>query len=142
MNSKKCHSVFQDEWFTNKKYKLWIAKTKHKTARCTLRQKEIDLSIRVSAALDSHAFSKKHTTKMIDRKQELVKIFIQKQQSISERVLVSESSATCQPSENKFSASNKIDIVFDEGNSTNAEILWTLKIIYESFFFSIMHGLR
>ena len=62
MNSKKCHSVFQDEWFTNIKYKLWIAKTKNKkTAQCTLCQKEIDLSTMESAALDLHALSKKHT---------------------------------------------------------------------------------
>ena len=26
MNSKKCHSLFQDKWFTDKKYKLWVAK--------------------------------------------------------------------------------------------------------------------
>ena len=26
MNSKKCHSVFQDKWFTDEKYKLWVAK--------------------------------------------------------------------------------------------------------------------
>ena len=70
MNSKKCHSVFQDKWFTNKEYKLWIAKTKNKrTARCTLCQKETDLSTMGSATLDSHGFCKKHTTKMIDRKQ-------------------------------------------------------------------------
>ena len=48
MNSKRCHRVFQGEWFTNKKYTLWIAKTKNKkTARCTLCQKETDLSTMV-----------------------------------------------------------------------------------------------
>ena len=67
MNSKKCKSVFQDEWFANKNYKLWIAKTKNKkTAPCTLCQKEIDLLTMGNVALDSHAFSKKQTTKMID----------------------------------------------------------------------------
>ena len=42
MDSKKCHSAFQDEWFTNKKYKFWIAKIKNKIAWHTLCQKEID----------------------------------------------------------------------------------------------------
>ena len=37
------------------------AKTKNKkTARCTLCQKEMDLSTMQSAALDSYIFSKKH----------------------------------------------------------------------------------
>ena len=61
----------QGEGFTNKKYKVWIAKTKNKkTAWCAICQKEIDLSTVGSAALDSHAFSKKYT-KMIDYKQGL-----------------------------------------------------------------------
>ena len=99
MNSKKCHSVFQDELFTNKKYKLWIAKTKNKkTAQSTLCQKEIDLSTMVSAAFDSHAFSKKHTTKMIDHKLGLDQIFFKKLESFSERLRVSESSTTYQSS--------------------------------------------
>ena len=119
MNRKKCHSVLQDEGFTNKKYKVWIAKTKNKkTAWFTICQKEIDLSTVGSAALDSHAFSKKHT-KMIDYKQGLDTFF-------RERVTVSESSATCQSSKKSLSASNKIDSVFDKDNSTNTEILWTL----------------
>ena len=59
MSSEKCHSVFQDEWFTNKKYKLWRVKTKNKkTARCILCQNKTDLLTMGSAALDSHAFSK------------------------------------------------------------------------------------
>ena len=79
MNSKKCHSVFQDEWFTNEKYKLWIVKTKiKKTAWCTLWQKEIDLLTMGSAVLDLHAFHKKHTTKMSDHKRGLDKIFFKK----------------------------------------------------------------
>ena len=66
--------------------KLWIAKTKNKkTPQCTLCQKEIDLSTMGGAALDSHAFSKNHTKKMIDCKQGLDKIFFKKQESISER---------------------------------------------------------
>ena len=69
-----------------KKCKLWIAKTKNKkTPQCTLCQKEIDLSTMGGAALDSHAFSKNHTKKMIDCKQGLDKIFFKKQESISER---------------------------------------------------------
>ena len=64
MNSKNCHSVFQGKCLINKKYKLWIAKAKNKkTARCTLCQKEIDLSTMGSVALDSHAFSKKTRNK-------------------------------------------------------------------------------
>ena len=51
MNSKKCHSVFQDELLTHKRYKIWIAKIKNKkTARFTFCQKEIDLLTMGSAA--------------------------------------------------------------------------------------------
>ena len=79
MNSKKCHSVFQDEWFPSKKYKLWINKTKNKrTAGCSLCQKEIDLLSMGSAALDLHGFSQKHATTMSDHKQEFDKIFLKK----------------------------------------------------------------
>ena len=78
-----CISRWDDR---QKKCKLWIAKTKNKkTPQCTLCQKEIDLSTMGGAALDSHAFSKNHTKKMIDCKQGLDKIFFKKQESISER---------------------------------------------------------
>ena len=99
MNSKKCHSVFQDEWLPSKKYKLWIniniiqiiqVTENKRTARCTLCQKEIDLLSMGSAALDLHGFSQKHRTTMSDHKQEFDKIFLKKRQkSISERVTVS-----------------------------------------------------
>ena len=88
-----------------------------------------------SAALDSHAYSKKSITNMTDRKQGLDKIFFKKQDSISERVTVSESSATCQSSKKSLSASNKIDSVPDKDNSTNIEILWTLEVIMNHFSF-------
>ena len=51
----------------------------------SLPKKEIVLLIMGSATQDSHTFSKKHTTKMIDHKQGLDKIFFKKQESISER---------------------------------------------------------
>ena len=115
MNSKKCKSVFQDEQFANKNYKLRIAKTKNKkTARCTLCQKEIDLLTMGNVALDSHAFSKKQTTKMIDLivSKDQMKFFFKKQESISERVTVSESSASWESSKKSLPASNKIDSEF------------------------------
>ena len=65
-------------------------------------KKEIVLLIMGSATQDSHTFSKKHTTKMIDHKQGLDKIFFKKQESISERVTVSESSATWESSKKKL----------------------------------------
>ena len=69
MYSNKCHNIFQSEWFNSKNYKLWIAKTKYKkTTRCTLCQKEIDLSTMGSDAIDSHAIIKKYT-EMNDCKQ-------------------------------------------------------------------------
>ena len=61
-----------------------------------------------------------------------------KQESVSERVKVA-LHASLQKS---FSVSNEIDSVFDKDNSTNAGILWTLKIIMNHFSFLILHGLR
>ena len=64
------HSVssFQEEWYTNKKYKLWISKSsKSAGARCTLCKKDIDISIMGSSALDSHAKGKKHLDRVEKR---------------------------------------------------------------------------
>ena len=76
------HSVssFQEEWYTNKKYKLWISKSSKSTgARCTLCKKDIDISTMVSSALDSHAKGKKH----LDRRGTLhrIRYFFQKNKS-------------------------------------------------------------
>ena len=57
------HSVssFQEEWYTNKRYKLSISKSsKSAGARCTLCKKDIDVSTMGNSALDSHAKGKKH----------------------------------------------------------------------------------
>ena len=81
MNSKKCHSVFQDEWFTNKKYKFWIAKIKNKKISWrTLCQKEIDF-LTVLHMIWMHLVKK--TTKMSDHKQGLEKFFFKKQEPVS-----------------------------------------------------------
>ena len=81
MNSKKCHSVFQGEWFTNKKYKFWIAKIKNKKISWrTLCQKEIDF-LTVLHMIWMHLVKK--TTKMSDHKQGLDKFFFKKQESVS-----------------------------------------------------------
>ena len=56
---------------------------------------KIDLLTMRNAALDFYVSSKKHTTKRSDTKQGLDKMFFKKQESISGRVMVSESSVTC-----------------------------------------------
>ena len=109
----------------------------------SLPKKEIVLLIMGSATQDSHTFSKKHTTKMIDHKQGLDKIFFKKQESISERVIVIEGSATCQSSKKPcFSASIKIGSVFDKDNSTNPEILYILKVVMNHFPFQFCMDLE
>ena len=81
MDSKKCHSAFQDEWFTNKKYKFWIAKIKNKKISWrTLCQKEIDF-LTVLHMIWMHLVKK--TTKMSDHKQGLDKFFFKKQEPVS-----------------------------------------------------------
>ena len=53
-------TYFREEWLTNVKYKLWIAKTKEKTvARCTLCKSDISLSNMGISALDDHVTVKK-----------------------------------------------------------------------------------
>ena len=64
------HSVssFQEEWYTNKKYKLWISKSSNSAgARCTLCKKDIDISTMGSSALHSHAKGKKHVDRVEER---------------------------------------------------------------------------
>ena len=59
--NKNVHSVstFQEEWLTNKKCKLWIAKTSQiHIARYTFCKKDIDISTMGSSALDSHSKGK------------------------------------------------------------------------------------
>ena len=57
-------TYFREEWLTNVKYKLWVAKAKDKTvARCSLCKSDISLSNMGSIALDDHARGKKHIEK-------------------------------------------------------------------------------
>lgn len=80
------------------------------------------------AALDSHAYSIKHTTKMSDCKQGLDKVFFKKEQFISAGVTVGERSITWHSSKTNLCASNRWDCVFNKDNPTNAEIVRTLKV--------------
>ena len=58
-------TYFCEEWLTNVKYKLWVAKTKEKTvARCTLHKSDISLSNMSSSALDDHACVKNTVKKL------------------------------------------------------------------------------
>ena len=60
---KKAHSksTLQDEWFTNKKFGDWIAKTnKLSESRCLVRKKSIDISLMGVSALDYYAKGAKH----------------------------------------------------------------------------------
>ena len=60
MNRKK-HStcVFQDGWLSNEKYRKWIRKSQKKES-CFVCNKNFDISVMGSSALDSHASGKKH----------------------------------------------------------------------------------
>ena len=71
MNNKKHSSTtFQEEWFTNTQYKLWIGKSKDgKYARCIFCCKDIDIPSMGSSALDSHSTGKKHKQRVGERSQ-------------------------------------------------------------------------
>ena len=83
---KNCHSVSQDEWFTNKKYQLWITKTKIKYLHglLSVKKKLIYQQFEILHLIRLHLV-KKHT-KMSDHKQGLDEIFLEKQKSVLDRV--------------------------------------------------------
>ena len=53
-------TYFHEEWLTNVKYQLWVAKMKDKTvARCTICKSDISLSNMGSSALNDYSCGKK-----------------------------------------------------------------------------------
>ena len=129
MSNKKLHSnsTFQEEWLTNKKYKLWVAKTSSEiSAKCILCVKEIDITKMGGSTLDSHATSKKHEQRVKERLQRLDTFFKRTSSEISK-----------EPSESQASSSKStsVDQLLINDNTLNAEILWTLKVVMSHFSF-------
>ena len=124
MSNKKLHSnsTSQEEWLTNKKYKLWVARTSsEKSANCMCLSK-IDITKMGSSALDSHATSKKPFAKS---KRMVTRVVFKR----------TSSEASKEPSKSQASSSKNtsVDQLLINDNSLNAEILWTLKVVMSHF---------
>ena len=131
MNNKKHSSTtFQEEWFTNTKYKLWIGKSKDgKYARCILCCKDIDISSMGSSALDSHSTGKKHKQRVGERSQ-YSDIFFKKKTDSS---CIGSSNSSLKKGETVTignpTQTGTIGHFQVSQNSLNAEILWCLKVV-------------
>ena len=63
--SKKNVTYFQDEWLDDDRFSKWVMKTHLKIhARCSICQRDFDLSVMGVSALLSHASGKKHKDKL------------------------------------------------------------------------------
>ena len=117
-------TYFREEWLTNVKYKLWVAKTKDKTvARCTLCKLDISLSNMGSSALDDHARGKKHSEKVKSRETG-IELFFQTSKSSTNTDFSSEKPATVE----KKQKNTLEDLIINE-NTLNAKIRWILKVV-------------
>ena len=104
------------------KYKLWVAKTKDKTAaRCTLCRSNISLSNMSSTALDDHACGKKHSEKVKNRETG-IGLFLQTTKSSTD-------SSSGKPATVEKKKRNTLEDLIINKNMLNAEIQWTLEIV-------------
>ena len=78
-------STFQESWFGNPKYSLWIFKdgSNRSKALCKLCHKAIDLKFGGSFALDSHKKGQKHQELEKARKTNAMGLFVSSQSSTS-----------------------------------------------------------
>ena len=130
-------STFQESWFCNPKYWLWVSKDASNTnkAYCDLCYKTTDLKSGGSNALDSHQKGQKSQELEKARKTNDMKLFLSPQSSKSSNVNEKEGPLSPQSSlkpatvgpaevqERPFSS-----FVLDE-NTLNAEIVWCLNVV-------------
>ena len=81
-------STFQESWFCNPKYSLWISKdgSNHSKAYCKLCHKSIDLKSGGSFALESHQKGQKHQELEKARKTNAMGLFLSPHSSKSANV--------------------------------------------------------
>ena len=130
-------STFQQGWFCNPNYSLWISKDASNTSKayCKLCYKTIHLKSGSSNALNSHQTGQKHQEFEKARKTNAMRLFLSPQSSKSynvnpkERTLSPQSSlksAKVGPTE--VQEGLLPSFVLDE-NTLNAEIVWCLNVV-------------
>ena len=131
----KPHSVstFQETWFTNEKYSLWISKDTNNTSKasCKLCHKVIDLKCGGATALDSHRKGKKHQELEKARTSNSIELFLNKSKTSNQNDGSSSSqlSSTSEKVGPKEPQTGQISMYIVDENTLNAEIIWCLNVV-------------
>ena len=126
-------STFQESWFCNPKYSLWVSKDASNTSKayCKLYYETIDLKSGGSNALDSHQKGQKQQELEKTRKTNAMKLFLSPQSSLK--------SAKVGPAE--VQKGPLFSFVLDE-NTLNAEIVWCLNVVKSHHSFTSCDSLK
>ena len=124
--SKKNVTYFQDEWLDDDRFPKWVMKTHLKThARCSIYQRDFDLSTMGVSALLSHARGKKHKDKLTSlSKDSGIAIFFS---CLKDKESKSGASGSSKPI--NAIKSTHIENFVVPANAIRAEILWFLKVV-------------
>ena len=142
-NSKKhSTSTFQDEWFTDERFRLWIGKTQNpKEGRCLICKKDFDISLMGVAALTSHAKGQKHNSKLSDKSSSAdIRLMLggsMNKENIRPTTDKQKDSETNKQTvkSSDIPSSSMDKLIANQANTLNAEILWCLRMVqaHESY---------
>ena len=124
-------STFQESWFGNPKYSLWVSKdgSNPSKALCKLCHKAIDLKSGGSFALDSHKKGQKHQELEKARKTNAMGLFVSSQSSTSAKEGPLSPQSTSNSSEVRSTEQKQLSSFIIDENTLNAEILWCLNVV-------------
>ena len=125
--SKKNVTYFQDEWLDDDRFSEWVMKTHLKThARCSISQRDFDLSTMGLSALLSHASGRKHKYKLTSlSKDSGIASFFSRPEGKESKSGASSSSRPI----NAIKSTQSIESFVVPANAIRAEILWVLKFV-------------